>query len=144
MSSLDANDGNPANDAAASATAVQQVGCAGAGLVHASQSWRTVRLELDGVCDRDRGTGKVYLHRAKLTLAIDGQPSIQLRLVDFKQVAISGGTDAIVTAVWDGKPVVVTVREGTGNKNDTVRVQVGAYDSGTLSTKHGDVRVRQD
>jgi len=128
------HDSVTSNNTATAVIAVTPLGCPTAGSVHASQSWKTVRLELDGVCD----TGS--LRRARLSVVLDGR----LRQADVKQVAIVGPTDAVVTGLVDGKVVTVTLHQGSATGDDTVRVQYGGYDSGTLSTTHGDVRIRRD
>jgi hypothetical protein len=150
VSSLDFNDPNLVNNATTATTPIVQMSCPVAGTVQASQSWQGVHVELQGDCDLDRRTGNVYLHHAKLTVTVDGGPPIVQakqdgKRNDFKQVAITGADDAIITGVSGGIPFIVNLHDGgNGNHGDTVRVRYGSLDTGVLSTKHGEVHIRRD
>jgi hypothetical protein len=89
-------------------------------------------------------------HHAKLTVTIDGGPPLiqakeDGKRNDFKQVAITGAEDVIVTGVSGGIRFIVNLHDGANsNHGDTVRVRYGSLDTGVLSTKHGEVHIRRE
>jgi len=145
---------------------VLQLSCPGVGSVHANQDFklviggktRTVHIDVEGDCDLDKKTGKIFLHHARLRVQIEGQPVV----IDAKQegrgddtdnhrnqngsitrVAITGPSDATITGTWAGTPFTVTLHDGGApNKSDSVRVQYGSFDTGTLATKHGEIHIK--
>jgi hypothetical protein len=119
---------------------------------------RTVHIDVQGDCDLDKKTGKVFLHHARLRVQIEGQPFV----IDTNQegrgddgdshgsengsitrVAITGPSDAVISGTWAGTLFTVTLHDGgASNKNDTVRVQYGSFDTGTQTLKHSGVHVQ--
>jgi uncharacterized repeat protein (TIGR01451 family) len=159
VSAAGGNDRTPGDDSASAATTVLQVGCPSAGSVHGNEDFRQViggksrivHLQVEGDCDRDKRTGKVFLHHGYVRVQIDGQtPLIDVRQEDDEddrglpvmRVAITGPNDAVVSGTYAGVAFTVTLHDGgSPNKNDTVRVQYGSFDTATLTTKHANVDV---
>lgn len=129
VESLDLNDINLVNNATTATTAIVQAACPAAGSVQATETWGSVHLELRGECG-------AYLRNAKLTVIVNGGPPL-IQTSDFKQLAITGPNDALVTGVANGIPFIVNLHD------DTVRIRYGLLDTGTLSVKHGEVHIRQ-
>ena len=145
----------PANNTATVVTSVTPAaGCSAVGSVEANQNFtmvvgrktRIVHVEANGDCDLDWKTGKVFLHHARLRVQIDGQPALidakqDWRHSDITRVSISGH-DAVILGTWAGTPFTVTLHDGWDwNRDDTVHVQYGSFDTATLSTRHGEVHI---
>jgi hypothetical protein len=58
---------------------------------------------------------------------------------DITRVTISGPQDAVIVGAWAGTPFTVTLHDGTPNKNDSLRVQYGSFDTSTLTARCGQV-----
>ena len=159
VSAAGGNDRTPADNSASATTTVLQVGCPSAGSVHGNEDFRQViggktrivHVQVEGDCDRDKRTGKVFLHHGYVRVQIDGQkPLIDVRQEDDKddrglpvmRVALTGPNDAVVSGTYAGVAFTVTLHEGgSPNKDDTVRVQYGSFDTATLTTKHANVDI---
>jgi uncharacterized repeat protein (TIGR01451 family) len=148
------DDLNPANNTASVVTAVTPLaGCSAVGSVLADGFFTHVvgrRLEIvyvlaTGDCDLDRRTGKVFLQHANLLVLVDGQVLVNAvqnaRRNDITRVTISGPHDAVIVGTWAGTPFTVTLHDGTPNKDDSLRVQYGSFDTSTLTAKHGEVYI---
>ena len=75
---------------------------------------------------------------------MDNNESSPFSAGDITSLRFSSPADAVITGNSMGTPFTVTLHDGgngNGNKLDTLRVQWGAYDTSTLSQKHGDVKV---
>jgi uncharacterized repeat protein (TIGR01451 family) len=159
VSAAGGNDRTPADDSASATTTVLQVGCPSVGSVHGNEDFRQViggttrivHVQVEGDCDRDKRSGKVFLHHGHVRVQIDGQkPLIDVRQEDdandrglpVMRVAITGPDDAVISGTYAGLAFTVTLHDGgSPNKDDTVRVQYGSFDTATLATKHANVNV---
>lgn len=150
------DDLNPANNTATVVTAVTPLaGCSAAGSVYASQDFaqvvghktRIVHVQATGDCDLDRRTGKIFLHHASLRVQIDRQAVLidakqDTRHNDITRVQFTSARDVVISGAWAGTPFTVTIHDGYFfDRNDTVRVEYGSFDTSTLAAGHGQVRI---
>jgi uncharacterized repeat protein (TIGR01451 family) len=152
------DDPNTANNAATvvtSVTPVAQAQCPAVGSVIADGDFlqtvghrtQIVHVEASGDCDRDRRTGRIYLDHASVRVQIDGQPVLIAATQGrcdghIARVAITSAQDAVITGTWKGIAFTVTLHDGGApNRDDTIRVQYGSFDTATLAAKHGAVRI---
>lgn len=150
------DDPNPASNSATVVTTVMPLaGCNAAGSVYASQDFtqivghktRIVHVQATGDCDLDRKTGKIFLHHASLRVQIDCQAVLidarqDARHNDITRVQFTGARDVVISGAWAGTPFTVTIHDGYFfDRNDTVRVQYGSFDTSTLTARHGEVHI---
>ena len=145
------DDPNAANNSATVVTSVTPSAvCTAAGSVYANQDFKqvsgrssqTVHVEVNGDCDRDKKTGKIFLHHASVLVTIDGHVLINAGQSDMTLVSIIGSNDAIMRGVYAGTAFTVTLHDGgCSTGKDSVRVQYGSFDTSTLTAKHGDVHI---
>jgi len=125
--------------------------CSTEGNVYANQDFKQVvgrktqivHVDANADCDRDRKTGTVFLHHGSVRVTIDGHVLIDAQQRDITQVRFIGRNDAVITGTWQGTPFTVTLHDGGGcsNRQDSVRVQYGSFDTATLQAKHGEVHI---
>ena len=148
------DDPSPANNTATVVTAVTPLaGCSAVGSVLANGFFTQVvgwRLQIvyvlaTGDCDLDKKTGKVFLQHANLLVLTNTQVLINAvqnaRRNDITRVTISGPHDAAIVGTWAGTPFTVTLHDGSPNKNDSLRVQYGSFDTSTLTARAGQVHI---
>ena len=150
------DDPNPANNTTTAVTAVTPLaGCNAAGSVYASQDFtqvvghktRIVHVLATGDCDLDRRTGKIFLHHASLRVQVDCQSVLidakqDARHNDITRVQFTGPRDVVISGSWAGTPFTVTIHDGHFfDRDDTVRVQYGSFDTSTLTARHGQVYI---
>jgi uncharacterized repeat protein (TIGR01451 family) len=142
----------PSNNSATVVTSVTPAStCSTAGNVYANQDFKQVvgrrtqivHVDANADCDRDWKTGTVFLHHARVRVTIDGHVLIDAQERDITQVRFVGSNDAVITGTWQGTPFTVTLHDGGGcsNRQDSVRVQYGSFDTATLQAKHGEVHI---
>ncbi len=149
MSTTD--DPNAANNSATVVTSVTPSAvCTAVGSVQANQNFnqvvgrrtQIVHVDASGDCDRDKKTGQIFLHHAKLRVTIDGHVLINAGQSDMTVVSIIGPNDAIMRGVYAGTAFTVTLHDGScAPGKDSVRVQYGSFDTSTLTAKHGEVHI---
>ncbi len=150
------DDPNPADNTATVVTTVAALaGCNAAGSVFASQDFtqvvghrtRIVHVQATGDCGLDRRTGKIFLHHASLRVWIDCQAALidarqDARHDDIMRVQFTSARDVVISGAWAGTPFTVTIHDGFFfDRNDTVRVQYGSFDTSTLTARHGQVHI---
>ena len=150
------DDPNPANNTATVVTAVAPLaGCNAAGSVYASQDFtqvvghrtQIVHVQATGDCDLDWRTGKIFLHHASLRVQIDCQAVLidakqDARHDDITRVQFTSARDVVISGAWAGTPFTVTIHDGYFfNRDDSVRVQYGSFDTSTLTARHRQVHI---
>src|SRR4051812_18671504 len=117
----------------------------------------SVHIETEADCDRDKTTGRIYLHHARVKVQVSGDGAD--KLIDAKQMSnnrkyndITGVTlvpatattpaTASIRGVYNGVGFIVTLADGgKATKNDTLQVSSPGFPTGLLSTPHQNVHI---
>jgi hypothetical protein len=141
---------------------VNPPGCNVEGHVHGNQNFYTtingkkanVHVEADGDCDKDKKTGRIYLHHSKVKVELSGTGANKLidakqkddnpKYTDITSVTLtqSNPGSAIIRGTYNGYAFTVTLTDGgKPNQNDSVQVSYPGFPTDVLKAPHQDVHI---
>jgi hypothetical protein len=110
---------------------------------------KTTKIDFEVDCDNKDKSPTLYIHHGSFNFdgqgrQIDDKTTEDGKFKDITSLKFTSSSDAVISGTYAGQKFTATLHDGSaGNKMDTLRLQWGAYDSGVLQQKHGDVKVDQ-